>query len=551
MFNKYKLLVIILIIVVNIGITVGIFFLIKMLANNAYLQNNILTTNIIFNNIESKINSIIEEVVLSKNYLNGIKNTTKYNFTNFFNNSITERTIFIFSPIVLYKNLTDFKKITAIDFKHFDGTINTDIQNYYVPLVYSYPENTKIVGYDSASEPNRNNTITTALNSNISTITDPLHIVSTNGFGINIITPLYNNFYGFDTILFATVDMNYLLSLIDSQGSIINMYDVTNNKYLPLYKDKNEDYIQNVNDINIFNNVINVLNKDWKIIIKVLSKPNYTSSYISVVIYIVLFIIIGGISLKIYNIRNIEANSQREMNSMISYVNHELRNPLSCIKGLIELSIDDINELNELNDTDIILSNLQTANNSCNLLKHIINDILDISKLNENKLEIKITDIDCVILIQELLHTMKFKIEEIPNVKIITNIEILAVKTDELRLIQILINLLSNAIKFTKSGSIVISIQNLSKSNIKVPQISLPLHYTIFSITDTGRGIRKQDYNQIFIPYKQIEHIDYIRYGGVGLGLYLCKLLVKRLNGEIGFFSEFDKGSTFWFLIPI
>jgi len=546
MLNKYELLVIILIITINIGVNVGIFFLIRMLANNAYLQNNILTTNIIFTSIESKMNNIIEEVLLSKNYLDGIRNTTNYNFTNFFNNSITEKTIYLLAPIISYKNLTDFK--FDVDIKRFDGTINTDIQSYYIPVVYNYPYNEKIIGYDSASEPIRNNTINIALNTNKSTITDPLYIASTNGFGINIITPLYNNFYGFDTILFASVDMNYLLSLIDSEGSIINIYDITDKKYLPLYKDKNEDYIQNINDISVFTNVINVLNKDWKIIIKRSNRPNYTSAYISVVIYIILFIVIGGISLKIYNIRNIEAKSQKEMNSMISYVNHELRNPLSCIKGLIELSIDDINELN---DTASILSNLHTANNSCDLLKHIINDILDISKLNENKLEIKITEIDCVILVKELLRTMKFKIEEIPNVKIITDIEVSTVKTDELRLIQILINLLSNAIKFTKTGSIIISIKNLSKSHIKVPQISQPSHYTIFSITDTGRGIHKQDYNKIFVPYKQIEHIDYIRYGGVGLGLYLCKLLVKRLNGQIGFYSEFGKGSTFWLTIPV
>lgn len=543
MLNKYEWLVIILIIVINIGVTVGIYFLIRMLANNVYLQNNILTTNIIFTSIESKMNNIIEEIILSKNYLNGIRNTTYYDFSNFFNNSITEKTLFLLSPIVPYKNLTDFK--FGVDIKRFDGTINTDIQDYYIPVVYNYPYNEKVIGYDSASEPIRNSTINIALNTNKSTITDPLYIASTNGFGINIITPLYNNFYGFDTILFAGVDMNYLLSLIDSKESVINIYDITDNKYLPLYKNQN---IENMNDISIFTNIINVLNKDWKIIIKRSNIPNYTSSYISVVIYIILFIIIGGISLKIYNIRNIEAKGQREMNSMISYVNHELRNPLSCIKGLIELSIDDINELNDIGS---ILSNLHTANNSCDLLKHIINDILDISKLNENKLEIKITEIDCVILIKELLRTMKFKIEEIPNVRIITNIEISSVKTDELRLIQILINLLSNAIKFTKTGSITISIQNLSKSYIKIPQISQPSHYTIFSITDTGRGIHKQDFNKIFIPYKQIEHIDYIRYGGVGLGLYLCKLLVKRLNGEIGFTSEFDKGSTFWFVIPL
>jgi signal transduction histidine kinase len=104
---------------------------------------------------------------------------------------------------------------------------------------------------------------------------------------------------------------------------------------------------------------------------------------------------------------------------------------------------------------------------------------------------------------------------------------------DEMRLKQILLNFLTNALKFTESGSITLKIEEFDQT-------------MKFSVIDTGKGIPQNDKSKIFQPFNQINKEDASRHSGIGLGLYLCKMLSTCMNGKIGFESEFKKGSTFW-----
>lgn len=248
----------------------------------------------------------------------------------------------------------------------------------------------------------------------------------------------------------------------------------------------------------------------------------------------VLFIVILSI---IFLIRiNIGVNKYTDANEMLGYVNHEIRNPLNCIKGMIEISLIDIHEKNDISS---VVYNLNIAKNVVHLLSHIVNDVLDYQKLIDGKLLIIQTDIIIEDFEKILFNIISPKLWEKPllEYKFINNDNIRVINSDESRLIQILLNFLTNSIKFTEQGSVTVIIEKIQKS-IK------------FSVKDTGRGISEDDISKIFQPYKQTGIIDSLRHGGIGLGLYLCKTLVQLMKGDIGFESKIGIGSTFWITIP-
>jgi signal transduction histidine kinase len=221
-------------------------------------------------------------------------------------------------------------------------------------------------------------------------------------------------------------------------------------------------------------------------------------------------------------------------NKMLGYVNHELRNPLNCINGLIEVCMMDLEERDK-NLYAETLSNLGTAKNACNLMEHVMNDILDLERIKDGKLIIVMGNIQLDKFLANLRKIIEPKITERPSIECtFSNPDnITWVYTDYNRLLQILLNFLSNAIKFTLTGHIDLLVQKDGE-------------YVKFSVSDTGRGIEKDKFADVFKPFEQINLYDNLRQGGIGLGLYLCKLMTDRLGGEIGFESKIKVGSTFW-----
>ncbi len=220
----------------------------------------------------------------------------------------------------------------------------------------------------------------------------------------------------------------------------------------------------------------------------------------------------------------------------LANMSHELRTPLNSILILSQL----LGENKELSPNTIEYAN--TINSSGKDLLDLINDILDLSKVEAGKMEVNLEYVfvdDIVEKLKRIFEPESRKKGLDFNVNIKENLEI---ETDLQRINQILKNLLSNAIKFTEKGSIDINTYKLSRNK---------RDYIAFEIKDTGIGISKEKVKLIFEAFHQGDGTTSRRFGGTGLGLSISKELSKLLGGEIEVESEMNKGSIFKILLPI
>jgi PAS domain S-box-containing protein len=226
-----------------------------------------------------------------------------------------------------------------------------------------------------------------------------------------------------------------------------------------------------------------------------------------------------------------DANAANHSKSLfLANMSHELRTPLNAILGFTKL----LRKSPNLNSQE--KENLSTIKNSGRHLLTIINEILELSKIEAGKIDVKLVDFNFIDMIKDIemmfesryrekniLFTVNMK-QEIPKY----------IKTDEQRLKQIIINLLGNSFKFTNQGSVELNILTKDEK-------------LYFEIIDTGVGIEESEIKNIFKPFEQVEKNRHIT--GSGLGLAITKELVERLGGEIGVESELNKGSKFSFYI--
>ncbi len=235
--------------------------------------------------------------------------------------------------------------------------------------------------------------------------------------------------------------------------------------------------------------------------------------------------------------KEVAEEANRVKSFFISSVSHELRTPLNAIIGLTDLVID----ANDLSEEQ--MENMQSIKYSSDHLLGVINDVLDLSKLEAGKVELEHTDFDLCRLVNESVKTINFKAKE-KGIYINTELDPSippVLKGDPSRLRQVLLNLLSNAVKFTREGHIDVQVKTLSLSKEKT-QIR-------FSVSDTGIGIPENKIERLFQSFSQAESDTSRKYGGTGLGLAISKKLVELQKGEIGVKSVEGMGSTFWFNI--
>ena len=243
---------------------------------------------------------------------------------------------------------------------------------------------------------------------------------------------------------------------------------------------------------------------------------------------------IKSLNIELEKSKDEAVNLAKQKSEFLANMSHEIRTPMNSVIGFAEILDKEIKN-------PVHKEYLESIKKGGQSLLRIINDILDLSKIEAGKLEIKNESINPTNLFLEIESIFHSKIIS-KNITFIVDIDKTIPKyiiIDNIRIRQILFNLIGNAIKFTEKGYIKLKVENVYKDNIK-SKVDL-----IFSVEDTGIGIDKENLNNIFNAFEQQSNHDVAKYGGTGLGLAICTKLVHMMNGEISVQSEKTKGSIF------
>jgi signal transduction histidine kinase/ActR/RegA family two-component response regulator len=231
--------------------------------------------------------------------------------------------------------------------------------------------------------------------------------------------------------------------------------------------------------------------------------------------------------------------ASRAKSSFLANMSHELRTPLNAIIGYSELLREDAREEGRNNALD----DLGKINTAGQHLLDLINEILDLSKIEAGKMDLCIEPVDLPMLIQTVMVTVEPMAERNGNqIRLEGLDDVATISTDVTKLRQVLLNLLSNAAKFTEHGEIVIS--GGAKTIDGVDGVAI-------NISDSGIGLREEDIENLFQPFQQADVSISRKYGGTGLGLALCRRFCDMMGGDIGVQSEPGNGSTFSIWLPL
>jgi adenylate cyclase len=222
----------------------------------------------------------------------------------------------------------------------------------------------------------------------------------------------------------------------------------------------------------------------------------------------------------------------------VSSVSHELRTPLNAIIGLTEMMVKNAARFG----TEKAQEPLQRVNRAGTHLLGLINQVLDLSKIEAGKLELNPQTVQLAPLINDVISTAGQLAEQNKNRLLVDAQKNLGVLTvDPMRLRQILLNLLSNACKFTKAGEVKLAARKVSNGS----------NFVEFAVSDTGIGMTAEQQAKLFEEFSQADATTAQRFGGTGLGLAITRKLARMMGGDVTVASEPGKGSVFTVRLPV
>jgi signal transduction histidine kinase len=229
----------------------------------------------------------------------------------------------------------------------------------------------------------------------------------------------------------------------------------------------------------------------------------------------------------------------------LANVSHELRTPLNAVIGLSQLLQDDATDLGLSGD---FITDLETINSAGRHLLELINDILDVNKIEAGKMTLYPETFEIGTLINNVVLTVKPAIEKNGNVlEVDCDEQLGTMYADQTRMRQVLLNLLSNAAKFTTNGKITLTVKSEKEDLL----LEAPFGIIIFTITDTGIGMSHSQQQQLFQPFTQGDASTTKKYGGTGLGLAISRHFCQMMGGEIIVKSQPGVGSIFTVNLPL
>jgi signal transduction histidine kinase len=234
-----------------------------------------------------------------------------------------------------------------------------------------------------------------------------------------------------------------------------------------------------------------------------------------------------------------EAEHANEAKSVfLAKMSHQLRTPLNAVIGYSEILLEDADS----SGNDAQMSDLKRINRAGRHLLSLVTDVLDMSKIDSDDIELMIHSFALDNFLDDVVSTCRSLVTQNGNQLIVDHAETLgSAVTDETRLRQVVINLLSNAGKFTKNGTVTLRVKRTVEDGRDM---------IVMSIEDTGIGISPAQLDKLFTEFNQAEASTSSRYGGTGLGLAVSRKLCQLMRGDIAVTSEVGHGSTFTLRIP-